>query len=494
MADQEQVRKEKLDQLKEEGINPYPSHCQRTHSVEEVRKNFASLSKKKAEVTLVGRLKLVRLHGKSCFADLEDGSGRLQIYFQEDVLGPKNYQDFTAHIDLGDFLQVEGELFSTKRGEQTLRVKDWRLLAKALLPLPEKWHGLEDVETRFRKRHLDLIANQEVRQTFITRSKMTQLVRDFFNQRGFLEVYTPILQPLPGGAAARPFVTHHHALDMDLYLRIAPELYLKRLIIGGLERVYEVAPCFRNEGIDRAHNPEFTQVEFYQAYADYKDLMKITEDLLKFIFQGLNKNLIFEYQGKKIDFTPPYPRLDFRQAILKETGIDLDKEKTLTALKKQVKKLGLEVDPRWGRGKLIDELYKEKVRPNIFSPIFLFNHPLELSPLAKKLADRPAYVERMQLVAAGMEVCNGFTELNDPLEQEERFRAQQELREKGDEEAQQFDHDFIEALKQGMPPTAGEGIGLDRLALLLTDQANIREVLLFPTLKPKPNTFEKSAG
>jgi len=329
------------------------------------------------------------------------------------------------------------------------------------------------------------LANEEVKKVFVKRSEIISAIREFFNQRDFIEVETPVLQPLAGGAAARPFVTHHQALDLDLYLRIAPELYLKRLIVGGFERVYEIARCFRNEGIDWAHNPEFTQIEFYQAYADYQDLMKLTEDLFKALLKKVTGGSIVEYQEKKIDFTPPYPRIDYREAVRDCAGIDLDKEKDLKTLIKKAEEFKIPVDKTWDKGKIIDEIYKEKVRPNIVKPTFLINHPLEVSPLAKRMPDRPNYTERFQLLVAGLEICNAFSELNDPFDQEERFKEQQKLLDKGDQEAQPFDQDFINALKYGMPPTAGEGIGIDRLTCLLTNTRNIKEVILFPTLKPK---------
>jgi len=481
---EEQFRLKKLDEIQGK-MEPYPARCQRSHACQQVILDFEKISAKDEKVTLVGRLVLIRLHGKACFAHLEDGTGRMQIYFKYDNLGPEAYDFFVKNIDVGDFLEVEGKLFITHRGEKTLIVSNWRLLAKAILPLPEKWHGLADIETRYRQRYLDLIANKEVRENFIKRSNIIKLIREFFSQKEFLEVATPILQPIPGGANAKPFVTHHNALDIDLYLRIAPELYLKRLIVGGLEKVYEIATCFRNEGIDFSHNPEFTQIEFYQAFADYTQLMKLTEDLLEFLVTQLFSKLEIEYQGQKINFKPPYPRLEFRQAILEASGIDIDEEKDLKQIINKARKIGLDIDKTWNRGKILDEIYKELVLPKIINPTFIINHPVEISPLAKRLPDNPNYVERFQLLIAGFEVCNAFSELNDPIDQEERFADQQKLRKAGDEEAQRLDEDFIEALKYGMPPTAGEGIGIDRLTMLLTNNHNIREVILFPTLRPK---------
>ncbi len=482
----ESDRLKKIRNIIEQGVNPYPSKAKRTHSCQDVDSDFNQIAKTKKCVTLAGRLVLLRVHGKACFANLEDFSGRFQFFLNQDDLGKKDYNFFIDNIDIGDFLQIKGRLFQTKKGENTLRIENYSLLSKSLLPLPEKWHGLSNIETRFRQRYLDLISNPKVRKIFTVRSKIIKLIREFFDQRHFLEVETPILQTLAGGAAAKPFVTHHQALNTELYLRIAPELYLKRLIIGGIERVYEIARCFRNEGIDRTHNPEFTQIEFYQAYADYNDLMILTEKLIVFLLKNLGfPDLKAEYQGKVIDFNPPYPRLDFRQAIIKETKIDIDKYKKIEDLILQVKPLGIKIDKTWGRGKILDELYKEFVLSKIIQPTFIINHPLELSPLAKKFPDRPDYVERFQLLVYGMEMCNAFSELNDPLDQELRFEDQKKLREKGDEEAQSGGKDFVTALKYGMPPTAGEGIGIDRLVNILTNTQNIREVILFPILKPK---------
>ncbi|MDD5625844.1 MAG: lysine--tRNA ligase [Patescibacteria group bacterium] len=485
MTNEEQSRIEKLEKIKSSQVNPYPALSERSHTVKQAIDDFDKLSEKEILVSLVGRLVLLRLHGKACFANLEDGTGRFQIFFAQDNVGEKEYQFFNENVDVGDFLEIKGHLFITKRGEKTIKATSWKLLSKALLPLPEKWHGLSDVETRYRQRYLDLIANQEVRDIFVKRTKMIQLIRNFFNQRDYMEVSTPVLQGIAGGAIARPFVTHNHALDIDLYLRIAPELYLKRLIIGGFERVYEIAKCFRNEGIDASHNPEFTQIEFYQSYADYNVLMKLTEELFEYLLSNLEEKLTIEYQNNTLNFKPPYPRLEFRQAIKNETGLDIEEYRDLKGLIEQVKKLGITVEKSWDRGKILDELFKERVRPKLINPTFLIHHPIELSPLAKKCPDNPNYVERFQLLVAGMEICNAFSELNDPLDQESRFNEQDKLREKGDQEAQGLDEDFVKALKYGMPPTAGEGIGIDRLALILTNTCNIREVILFPILRPK---------
>ena len=475
MSGEEQERLKKLKEISKKGINPYPHVCQRTHICQRAVEDFDKLTKGKKEIVLAGRIKSIRSHGKAAFAHIDDGSGAIQVYFKEDLLGKEKYELFKNLIDIGDFIEVNGILFKTHKGEKTLQIQDWRLLAKTLLPLPEKWHGIRDKELKFRKRYLDLLANPETRELFNKRSLIIKTIRDFFDRHGFLEVETPILQPIPGGAAACPFVTHHNALDIDLYLRIAPELYLKRLIIGGYEKVYEISRCFRNEGIDYAHNPEFTQIEFYQAYVDYNDLMKLTEEFFK--------ELLSKVPGKIKK--PPYPKITFRDALIKYAQIDIKDYKTRDELAKKANELGLEIDKTFGHGKILDELYKERVRPKLIDPIFLIDHPVELSPLAKKHRDNPRYTERFQLLINGLEVCNAFTELNDPIDQEERFRQQQKLLERGDKEAQRLDLDFIEALKYGMPPTAGEGIGIDRLVAILTDQHSLKEVILFPTMKPK---------
>ncbi|MCX6740923.1 MAG: lysine--tRNA ligase [Candidatus Parcubacteria bacterium] len=483
--DLELTRLQKLEQLKKLGINPYPVSTGRNTTCKEAKDDFDKLSAQKKEVVLAGRLVLLRLHGGAAFAHLEDGTEKIQILFRRNVVGEENYKIMKDLIDLGDFLEVTGSLFLTKTNEKTLEVKKFRILTKSILPLPEKWHGLEDVEIRFRQRYLDLIANPEVKKIFLTRSLLVTSIRDFFNGRGYLEVDTPILQQIYGGANAAPFITHHNALDMDLYLRIAPELYLKRLIVGGYERVYEIARCFRNEGIDREHNPEFTQIEFYQAYANYRDLMVLTEDLMKFLSEKVCGKLKIDYQGREIDFTPPYPRITYREAIKKYAGLDIDELGDNKGLTEQAQKAGLPVESNWGRGKLLDELFKKFARPRMINPVFLIDHPVELSPLAKRKEDNHDYVERFQLLVAGMEICNAFSELNDPLDQEARFKEQQAMAEAGDQEAQQYDADFIEALKHGMPTTAGEGIGIDRLAILFNNVHNIREVILFPTMRPK---------
>lgn len=486
-TDETFARLQKLQKIKELGLNPYPSWNEnKRQAIEAVLADFERLAEREEEICLAGRLRSIRAHGGSTFAHLEDGSGRLQVYFKKDETGEEAYKLFADFIDLGDFISVQGHLFETKRGEKTLLIKKWQLLAKTLLPLPEKFHGLADVEIRYRQRYLDLLANPEAKEIVQKRNIIIKAIREFFDTEGFLEVETPILQPLPGGATARPFVTHHYALDADLYLRVAPELYLKQLLVGGLEKVYEIARCFRNEGIDHAHNPEFTQIEFYWAYATYEDLMKLMEKFFPYLLARLSMKMKFAYENKEIDFTPPYPRKTFRELLIEYAKIDIEEYSDQASLFQKAKQLKIGVTARDSRAKIMDEIFKTLVRPKIIQPLYVIDYPVELSPLAKRKTDNPLYTERMQLLAAnGFELCNAFSELNDPLDQEERFKEQEKLRAKGDEEAQRFDKDFITALKHGMPPAAGLGMGIDRLTALLTNSHNLKEVILFPTLKPE---------
>ena len=486
VTDERQARLLKLEEIKKQNVNPYPSKSKRTHVIGEALNNFDKLLEKKKVVSLVGRLKSARVHGGSSFANIEDGSGAIQLFLKKDALGDKQYLFFKNSFDLGDFIRVKGTLFLTKTGEKTLQVESIKLLTKTLGPLPEKWHGLTDTEIRYRQRYLDLIANPKVRAIFKTRSLIVDSIREFLKGNDFMEVETPILQPLAGGATARPFVTHHNSLDTDLYLRIAPELYLKRLIVGGYERVFEIARCFRNEGIDWSHNPEFTQVEFYQAYADYNDLMNTTEKFFEFLMEKVNGGVMkVAYEKKEIDFTPPYKRISFRDILMKEADCDIEEYPDRESIAKKAREMGLDVLPSDDRGKIMDEIFKKVVRPKIINPIFVIDHPIELSPLAKKIYDNPRYVERFQLLVAGVELVNAFSELNDPIDQRERFAEQHKLREAGDDEAMEIDQDFITALEHGMPPTAGLGMGIDRLTSIITNSHSLKEVILFPTLKPE---------
>lgn len=478
-----EVRLERLKQLQNQGITTYAYKGQ-TKSFLEIFSDFEKLIASADEIIISGRLVSKRIHGGSLFADLVFEGEKLQVYFKQDELGAANYQLFVDYIDVGDFVEVSGNAVLTKRGEKTILVKKFTLLTKTLLPLPEKWHGLKDIELRFRKRYLDLLSNEETRKIFVTRSKIITFIRQHMISHGFLEVETPILQTVASGAIAKPFKTHHNALDADMFLRIAPELYLKELLVGGFGQVFEIARCFRNEGIDTSHNPEFNQIEFYWAYKDYDFLMSFMEDMLSKLVQDVHGQQKITYDDSEIDFTPKYPRLDFRQALIDNADIDLDKHDDASLLA-EAKKKGLKVEDFWGKGKLADELYKVFVRPKLIQPTFIINHPIELSPLAKKMKDRPNYVERFQLVVAGkLELMNAFSELNDPIDQDERFKLQSSLADKGDDEAMLKDDFFIDALKHGMPPAAGLGMGIERLIMLLTNQQNIKEVILFPTLKP----------
>lgn len=482
ILNEEQTRLKRLKNIRGAGINPYPSSCRRQETTAEARKKSEG-----SIVTIAGRIILKREMGKLCFCHLKDANGRLQIAISEKELGKDDYKFFIKNFDLGDFLQITGEMFVTHKGETSILVKKYTIISKALLSLPEKFHGLSNIETRYRQRYLDLLANEEAMNIAKTRILLIRELRNYFDQLGYHEVETPILQPLFGGANAKPFITHHNALDMQLFLRVAPELYLKRLIVGGFEKVYEIAKCFRNEGIDNNHNPEFTQIEGYCAYADYNDLMKLIEDLLPKMIKAVGLPLKFKFDDNKVDFTPPYPRKTMREIIKKYAKLDIEDYPDQPSLYKQAIKLKVEnIDKNTGRGKLIDEIYKTFARPKIINPIFMINHPIELSPLAKKQADDPRYAERFQLICVGgNELCNAFSELNDPLDQEARFKEQENLRQLGDEEGMQYDKDFVEALKHGMPPTAGFGIGIDRLIKLLTNSDNLKEVILFPTLKPE---------
>jgi lysyl-tRNA synthetase class 2 len=479
---EDKVRLERLEYFRSQGINPYPSHTNERISIQEAAKK-----PEQTPVKIAGRLVAKREMGKISFSHLKDESGKIQIAFSEKELGKDSYKLFIKYFDLGDFLYVDGELFVTHKGELTVLVKKYELLSKALLPLPEKFHGLNDIETRYRQRYLDLIANQDSMRIAKIRSLIVREIRNYFDAKGFFEVETPVLQTLYGGALAKPFVTHHNALDIPLYLRVAPELYLKRLIVGGFEKVYEVAKCFRNEGIDNNHNPEFTQIEFYWAYANYEDLMNLIEDLLPKIITAAGLPLRFKVQDSEVDFTPPYPRQTMRSLIKEYAKIDIEEFPDQASLFAKIKDLHIDgVDAKTGYGKMVDEIYKTYARPKIVNPIFMIDHPVELSPLAKRKTDDPRYVERMQLVCVGgNELCNGFSELNDPIDQEARFKDQERLGAAGDEESMPYDEDFVTALKHGMPPTAGLGMGIDRLIKLLMDVQNLKEVILFPTLKPE---------
>ena len=428
------IRLQKLEAIKKSRINPYPEKTKRTHKIGEALCDFESLSKSEKEIVLAGRIKSLRQHGGSTFFDIDDGSEKIQVFLRKDRVGEKQYAFFGESFDIGDFIEARGILFKTQKGEKTLEAADFKILAKGLLPLPEKWHGLTDTEERFRKRYLDLIFNPEVKKKFEIRSKIIKSIREFLDKEGFFEVETPVLQPIYGGARALPFKTHLNALDMDLYLRIAPELYLKRLLIGGFEKVYEIGRVFRNEGMDRSHNPDYTHFEFYWAYADYKDLMKLTEKMFEHVIKSVFGSLKLEYEGKSIDFKTPWPRIEFSQLIKKETKINLE-EINLEALKKEAKKLGVEVKKGSGKAEAADEIYKKYCRPKIWQPTFIIHYPSGFQPLAKSLEDDPRKLANFQLVVAGWELTNAFSELNDPIEQKERFKEQEKFFKQGLEEA-----------------------------------------------------------
>ena len=482
-------RLKKLEDLSRDGIDPYPSTFPVTHLAGDLTGRYGSADDaalRAAEaVALAGRVLSLRGHGKASFAHIKDQTGRIQIYVRQDTVGESAYALF-RRIDVGDFLGVRGRLFRTKTGELTIQVDTLTLLAKALRPLPDKWHGLSDVEVRYRQRYVDLIANPAVAEVFRRRAWIIAEIRRFFDERGFLEVETPMMQPIPGGAAARPFVTHHNALDLRLYLRIAPELHLKRCVVGGLERVYEINRNFRNEGLSTQHNPEFTMLEFYQAYADYRDLMALTEELLSQIVRKVCGSDTVTYQGREISFTPPWPRLTLEEALGKMGRLTQDEVRSEQGLRKAADASGIAVKPAWGWGKLLAELFEARVEGQLVQPTFITDFPAELSPLAKARTDDPRYVQRFELYVAGLEVANAYTELNDPREQRRRLEAQAKARAAGDEEAHYMDDDFVRALEYGLPPTAGEGIGIDRLVMLLTDSPSIRDVILFPLLRPEP--------
>jgi lysyl-tRNA synthetase class 2 len=474
-------RLEKLQRLRSAGIDPFPARFDRTDLAADVVERFESEPERAVRVggRVVGG---IRRMGKSTFLHLLDGSGRIQAYFKLDVLGPDRYGLLDA-IDVGDFLGVVGTTFKTRTGEITVQAREFVVLAKALRPLPEKWHGLQDVEKRYRQRYLDLIANPEVMQLFRMRSRIVHETRNFLVDRGFMEVETPVLQAVAGGGSARPFETFYNALDSTLYLRIALELYLKRCVIGGIERVFEIGRNFRNEGLSFKHNPEFTMLEVYQAFADYEEIMRLTEDLVSTVATRVLGRPVITVGEEEVDLTPPWPRTPLRDAIYEATGVDYDEHPDAEPLARAAAAAGLRVQEGWSRGKLIDELLSTFVEPKVKGPVFLIDYPLELSPLAKKRTDRPDLVERFEAFCGGMEIANAFSELNDPLDQRERFLEQVRLKGAGDDEAQPFDADFLEALEHGMPPTGGMGLGIDRLTMVLAGQDKIRDVILFPQLR-----------
>ncbi len=479
-------RLRKLEELRSLGVDPYPYRYQVDTQTREILERFGEIQEipeNEHFVSIAGRIITKRDMGRGGFAHIQDSTGRIQIYARQDVLGKEKYKIY-KRLDIGDIIGVYGYVFRTRTGELTVLVQDFQLLTKSLRPLPEKWHGLRDKETRYRQRYLDLIVNPEVRETFIKRSRIVRAIRDYLDERGFLEVETPILQPLYGGASARPFITHHNALDMDLYLRISDELYLKRLIVGGFDKVYEIGKDFRNEGMDREHNPEFTQIEIYQAYADYNDMMDLVEDLISHVAREVLGTTTITYQGNRIDLTPPWRKVSMIEAIRESSGIDVTQtpeEKMLRIIEE--KGGGVKGKPSWG--KIVAELFEIFVEPDLIQPTIVMDYPVDISPLAKRKRGDERLVERFELFVGGLEMANAFSELNDPMDQRERFKEQMRQRALGDEEAQVMDEDFIRALEYGMPPTGGLGIGIDRLTMLLTDSESIRDVILFPHMRPE---------
>ncbi len=483
--DQTKSRLDKLQRIKELGINPYPTHYKRTHSSQQAIALFRENEDNPETVKVAGRITAMRLMGKASFMDIRDGAGKIQAYFKRDALGEEK-SDFLQNLDIGDFIGIEGTLFKTRTGEITVKVLEFTFLSKSLEPLPEKWHGLTDTEKRYRQRYLDLISNEEVRNIFQKRSEIISAMRRYLANEGFMEVETPVLQQVAAGALAKPFATHHNALDRDLFLRIATELHLKRLIIGGFERVFEIGRVFRNEGISIKHNPEFTTLESYQAYADYEEVMDMTERMISSIAREVTGSTRVNFGEKTIEFAPPWSRIPLRDAIKERSGIDFDQFPDPASLSARIKESGIPVDDGLSWGKLVDHLLSETVEPHLIQPTFLTDYPVELSPLAKRKSGKENLVERFEAFCGGMEIANAFSELNDPQDQRARFADQERMRiEFGDEEMERTDTDFLTALEYGMPPTGGLGIGIDRLVMLLTGQHSIREVILFPQLRSK---------
>lgn len=475
-------RLKKLNSLQGRAIDPFPISTKRTHTVAQAIKDFAKISKSKKEIVLVGRVMSIRRHGAIAFINFMDGTAKIQGCLRIDTMGEKNYEFFFDHFDMGDFIEAQGSLITSKTGEKTLSISDYKFLAKSLLPLPEKWHGLQDIEERYRKRYLDLIFNEEQKERFVLRSKIINSIREYMVKKGFMEVETPILQPLYGGAKARPFKTHLNAFDMDVFLRVAPELYLKRLIVGGFEKIFELGKCFRNEGVDKSHNPDFTMMEFYWAYADYKEMMKYLETMLFDIVKKVYKTGKVAIGDNVVNFKPPFPRIEFNDLLKKYAHIEFD-EMNRDAMAAKAKELGVDIEKGSGKAEIADEIYKKYCRPQIIQPTFIIHHPLGFQTLAKRKNENR--LASIQLIIAGTELVNAFSELNDPVEQKARFDEQQKLFKQGFSEAHQSDQEFLEALEYGMPPCAGCGIGIDRLIMLLTNSTNLREVIPFPTMKPK---------
>jgi len=471
-----------LEELKESGIDPFGSKYEVENKAEEILNNFEEFEDEK--VSLAGRLMAIRTHGKASFADIQDVTGRIQLFLKYNVLGEEKYE-FFQDLDIGDIIGVEGEVFKTNRGEISIRVTDFEFLTKSLRPLPEKFHGLKDKELRYRQRYLDLIVNPEVKDTFIKRSQIISHIRSYLEEKGFLEVETPMMHPIAGGATARPFVTHHNALDIDLYLRIAPELYLKRLIVGGLEKVFEINRNFRNEGMSYKHNPEFTMLELYQAHADYHDMMELTENMVSYVAEKVLGTTEIVYEETEIDLSAPWKRMTMTEAVKEYTGVDFAEINDDSTAISEAKNLGLEIEDPISKGEVLNLIFEERVEDKLIQPVFIHDYPIEVSPLAKRREDNPELTYRFEPFIYGREIGNAFTELNDPIDQKERFADQVSKREAGDDEAQMMDEDYVKALEYGMPPTGGLGIGIDRLVMFLTDSSSIKDVILFPTMRPE---------
>nr|WP_243727810.1 lysine--tRNA ligase [Halanaerobium saccharolyticum] len=475
-------RREKLSQLREEKEKAFAEKYEVTHHAADVEENFEELEEK--EVKLAGRLMAIRTHGKASFADLMDMSGKVQLYVKQNNIGEDRYE-FFQDLDLGDLVGITGTVFKTNRGQVSVRVSSFELLTKSLRPLPEKFHGLKDKDIRYRQRYLDLIVNPDVKETFVIRSKIIKEMRRYLEDKGFLEVETPMMHPIAGGATARPFVTHHNTLDMDLYLRIAPELYLKKLIVGGFEKVFEINRNFRNEGMSYKHNPEFTTLELYQAQADYHDMMELTENLVSYLAEEVLETKTLEYEETELDFTTPWERITMVEAVKKYADLDFTEFETAEEAYAAAASVGVKPEPGLSYGEVLNEVFEIRVEDKLIQPTFIMDYPIEVSPLAQKIEDDPRFTYRFEAFVYGREIANAFSELNDPEEQKRRFEKQVEMREAGDEEAQMMDYDFIRALEYGMPPTGGLGIGIDRLIMLLTNSSSIRDVILFPTMRPE---------
>ncbi|WP_456000557.1 lysine--tRNA ligase [Phascolarctobacterium succinatutens] len=481
--EQMQVRIDKMHKIEEHGWKPFGYRFLYTHRAADIAAQFDELSEKETEVKMAGRIMAIRGHGKTCFMDMQDKTGRIQVYVRKDVIGEENYA-LIKLMDIGDTVGITGTAFRTHMGELSIKANSVEMLSKSLRPLPEKWHGLKDVETRYRQRYVDLIVNPEVRDTFVKRSQIIRSVREVLDSHDFLEVETPILNTIAGGAAARPFISYHNALDMQVYMRIAPELYLKRLIVGGMDRVYEMGRVFRNEGIDNRHNPEFTSVEIYQAFADYRDMMDLTEEVVVKTAEKVLGTTTINYEGTTIELASPWKRMSMIEAVKEYSGKDFTDLTDLEEARAIAKELNVAIEPSFGIGKIINACFEEYVEDKLIQPTFITGHPKEISPLAKSNPENPEITDRFEAYIYGREICNGFTELNDPIDQKERFLKQVEERANGDEEANMMDEDFVNALEYGLPPTGGLGIGIDRLVMFLTNSSTIRDVLFFPTMKP----------